>query len=198
MTFKYLFLSLLLLTLSACVTDSKKPADSQAEVQTQNTAQPAVEAQAQSVQYSGTGTLVIKPITYQKGSYVRDAVKRECNLPGKLTQFIEDNAMGQYAKIITNSRSAPAGAELLQIEIEQVQGGGGGAWSGGKWVLINGKLLKRGKVVGSFKARRYSGGGLFGAYKGTCGILGRCVKTLGSDIAGWLANPTHNAVLGDL
>ncbi|NQV86958.1 MAG: hypothetical protein HQ492_07775 [Woeseiaceae bacterium] len=33
--------------------------------------------------------------------------------------------------------------------------------------------------------------------KGTCSILGRCVKTLGSDIATWLQNPTMNAMPGN-
>ncbi len=194
MKFKNLVVSIAFLTLTACVTSSKKPADSQAAASTQSRSQ----SNSESVQYTGTGTLVIKPISFLKGSYVRDAVKRECNLLGKLTQFVEDNAAGQYAKIVTDSRSAPAGAQVLQIDIEQVQGGGGGAWSGGKMVMIKGKLTKRGKVIGTFRGRRYSGGGFFGAYKGTCAILGRCVKTLGSDIATWLENPSHEAVLGDL
>jgi hypothetical protein len=197
MKFNYLILAISLLALNGCVTDSKKPAESQAVVaQTQSTSQ--TQSQVQNIQYTGTGTLVIKPIRFAKEIYVREAVKRECNLLGKLTQFVEENATGQYAKIVTDSISAPAGAQVLQIEIEQVQGGGGGAWSGGKMVLVNGKLIKRGKVIGTFKGRRYSGGGMFGAYKGTCAILGRCVKALGRDIAAWLVNPTHQAVLGDL
>jgi len=152
----------------------------------------------QASQYSGTGTLVIKPIDFAKNSYVREAVRNECNLITKLTDFIDQNAAKNYAKIITDSRSIPKGAEVLTIEIEQVQGGGGGAWSGAKVVLINGKLTKNGKLLGDFKARRYSGGGMFAAYKGTCAILGRCVKTLGSDVAKWLSHPTKNAALGDL
>ena len=43
-----------------------------------------------------------------------------------------------------------------------------------------------------------AGGGAFGGYKGTCSILGRCIKTLGSDIAKWLANPTMDAKLGNV
>ena len=152
----------------------------------------------QAVATTGTGTLIIKPIQFKKDAYIRDAVKIECNLDGKLQQFIEQNAADQYATIVTNNQSNPSNAQVLTVEIEQVHGSAGGAWSGGKMVLINGKLSKNGKALGSFKARRYSGGGMFAAYKGTCAILGRCVKTLGRDIAGWLQNPTSNAVLGDL
>lgn len=181
---KILLIAVLSLFLSACVTNnSSKPSS--------NTAEPKVA-------YTGTGKLVIKPISFNKDAYIRDAVKKECNLDGKLTQFIEQNAANQYAEILSNSKKVPKNAQILSVEIEQVQGGGGGAWSGGKMVLINGKLTEKGKVIGSFKGRRYSGGGMFGAYKGTCAILGRCVKVLGKDIAEWLQSPSQNSALGDL
>jgi hypothetical protein len=64
--------------------------------------------------------------------------------------------------------------------------------------LVKGSLSQKGKILGDFKARRYSGGGMFGGYKGTCAILRRCVKTLGKDVAEWLAQPTSQAVLCDL
>ncbi len=147
---------------------------------------------------TGTGTLVIKPIKFAKEAYIREAVKKECDLLGKLTQFTQSYAQDQYAQIMTDGKSIPRSAQLLTMEIEQVQGGGGGAWSGAKVVLINGTLTQNGKLLGSFKARRYSGGGMFAAYKGTCSILGRCVKALGRDVAEWLRNPTKKAVLGDL
>ena len=62
---------------------------------------------------------------------------------------------------------------------------------------MKGELYDRGKQIGSFRAKRFSGGGAFGAFKGTCAIIGRCTKTLGQDIATWLAAPTQNAELGD-
>lgn len=156
------------------------------------------QATADAVQTTGTGILVINPITFKQDAYIRDAVKQECNLPSKLTQFIEQNAASQYAEILKDSNSTANNAQVLHVEIEQVQGGGGGAWSGAKVVLVKGSLTKNGKKLGDFVARRYSGGGMFGAYKGTCAILGRCVRTLGKDIAIWLQNPTEKAVLGDM
>ncbi len=178
MKINLLFLFILLLGLNACATKSK------------TTSQP--------VQSTGTGTLLINPVSFNKQAYIREAVRNECNLDGKLVQFIEQYAAGQYAKIITGSSTGSRDAQILTIEIEQVQGGGGGAWSGGKMVLINGKVTQNGRVLGDFKGRRYSGGGMFGGYKGTCAILGRCVKALGKDIAEWLTHPASKAVLGDL
>lgn len=178
MKLKLAFFCVALTALSACQTKGGKP----------------VEA----VAHSGTGTLLIKPIAFKQDAYIRDAVKQECNLDGKLTQFIEEYAAGQYAEIITDSTATPADAQVLTIEIESVQGSGGGAWSGAKDVVIGGVLTQNGKTLGYFKGRRYSGGGMFGGYKGTCAILGRCVKALGRDVSEWLRHPTNKGVLGDL
>lgn len=180
MKLNYLFLIVLLMGLTGCPLKNVKTPESQA------------------VQHTGTGILVIKSVTFSRDATIRDAVKKECSLPGKLTQFIEKNAASQYEKILSDSNPSVTNTQVLAIEIEQVQGTGGGAWSGAKSVLVKGRLTKNGRALGDFKARRYSGGGAFGAYKGTCAILGRCVKTLGKDIATWLKNPTSNAVLGDM
>lgn len=153
---------------------------------------------ASSKPHSGVGTLVIKPITFKNDAYIRDAVKEECNLDGKLTEFINEYAAPQYASIVAAEASGDTGAQVLTIEIESVQGSAGGAWSGAKDVVITGSLSQNGKELGDFKARRYSGGGMFAGYKGTCAILGRCVKTLGKDVSEWLAHPTPHAMLGDL
>ena len=171
-------LFILLVGLNGCATNGNKP--------------------SQSVQHTGTGTLIIKPIGFNKDAYIRDAVKQECDLDGKLVQFIKENAAGQYANIVTDSNTEPADAQILTMEIGEVQGAAGGAWSGAKSVVVKGSLSQKGKMLGDFKARRYSGGGMFGGYKGTCAILGRCVKTLGRDVAEWLAHPTPQAVLGDM
>ncbi|HEY7863336.1 MAG TPA: hypothetical protein VIE39_06745, partial [Thermoanaerobaculia bacterium] len=68
---------------------------------------------------------------------------------------------------------------------------------GAKWMTVNGTLYDRGKQIGSFRAKRFSSGGAFGAFKGSCAIIGRCAKAIGQDIAGWLAAPTPNALLGN-
>ena len=178
MKFSVITLFVLLAGLSGCATNGNKP--------------------PQAVQHTGTGTLIIKPVAFKNDAYIRDAVKQECDLDGKLTQFVEQFAAGHYATIVTDSNTGSADAQILTMEIEEVQGAAGGAWSGAKSVVVKGSLSQKGKLLGDFKARRYSGGGMFGGYKGTCAILGRCVKTLGKDVAEWLAHPTSQAVLGDL
>lgn len=179
MKLTYLVLTVFLLGLSGCASQGSKSA-------------------SQPIQTSGTGTLIIKPIAFKDESYIRDAVKQECDLDGKLNQFIKESAARNYATILTDTETGPADAKVLKVTIEEVEGAAGGAWSGPKTVTISGTLTENGKELGDFKARRYSGGGMFGAYKGTCAILGRCVKTLGRDVAEWMTHPTAKAVLGDL
>ncbi len=181
MKIKYLLLIVLLLSLTACGPKNVKSTEASA-----------------ALKYTGTGTLIIRPVIFSKDIAIREAVRNECDLINKLTHFIEQNAVSQYANILTDSNSRNRKAQILTVEINQVQGGGGGAWSGAKVVFVKGKLTKNGHTLGDFKARMYSGGGMFGAYKGTCAILGRCVRTLGKDIANWLQNPKRNSVLGDL
>jgi hypothetical protein len=146
---------------------------------------------------SGTGLLVIKEVTFGSDASVPEAVKNECALLSGLSAAIKANAAHHYATVLEGS-TAPANADVLSIEIINLMGPGGGAWSGGKSVMIKGTLSKQGKAVSSFKALRVSGGGVFGGYMGTCAILGRCVRTLGKDVAGWLQNPTPNATLGNM
>jgi len=146
----------------------------------------------------GVDTLVIpQKIAYTAGLDVRDAVRNECRLEEKLLEFIKENAKGAYANLVYEK---PTSGEyhVLAAEIVAVVGGGGGAWSGAKAVKIKGTLTDQaGKVLGTFDAGRYSGGGAFGGYKGTCAILGRCTKTLGKDVAAWLVSPAMDSHLGD-
>ncbi len=175
--------------MTGCQTTTNKTADSTA---------PDARAVAETQTFTGTGTLVIKPVTFRKDAYIREAVRQQCNLDGKLTQFIEEYAADQYANIVTEGQQIPKNAQVLTIVIDEVVGGGGGAWSGAKAVKVKGTLSQNGRVIGDFMARRYSGGGFFGAYKGTCAIMGRCVRALGRDIAEWLQNPSRHAALGDM
>jgi hypothetical protein len=102
MKFSVMTLFVLLAVLSGCATNGNKP--------------------PQAEQHSGTGTLIIKPVAFKNDAYIRDAVKQECDLTGKLAQFVEQFAASHYASIVTDSNTAPSDAQVLTMEIEEVQG----------------------------------------------------------------------------
>ena len=136
-------------------------------------------------------------IPFRKGTHVPAAVRQECNLGQKLSQFIETAAEDNSSDVMQSANLKKSKGRVLKIEIVNVHGTGGGAYSGAKSVAIEGTLTEKGKVIGTFSGSRYSGGGFWGGFKGTCSILDRCVKTLGNDVAIWLENPYKGARLGD-
>lgn len=187
-TISVLVLSLIL---GSCSTANRTSAS-----QPQTDAQAVAEAPVTVA--GGTGPiLVIAEVPFAKETVVSDAVRNECDLPSKLGQFVQQFAAGGYSQIITDGSQSPGNAQVLKMEISDLVGTGGGAWSGSKMVTIKGTLEENGAVKGNFRARRTSGGGVFAGYKGTCSILGRCVKTLGRDVAEWLQHPSKDSVLGE-
>ncbi len=144
------------------------------------------------------GTLNLqKKAPYEKGLAVPGAVKAECGLEQKVVEFTQSAAGHDFDKIVLVNDAANSGGKSLAMKITGITGTAGGPYTGAKFLAIDGVLREGGKVTGTFHATRYSGGGAFAGYKGTCAILGRCAKALGNDVAKWLKEPTMNAKLGD-
>lgn len=136
---------------------------------------------------------VLRAIPFASESGAPQKVKDECALDTKVPSFLAeynssvqlvDGALGESGRVLT-------------LEITQVHAPGGGAFSGPKSMTVKGTLRENGQEVGNFTASRYSGGGAFGGYKGTCGIVGRCAKAIAKDISEWLSKPGVNSSLGD-
>jgi hypothetical protein len=142
--------------------------------------------------------VVSQSVPYSPDSGATLAVKRECIIDSQLPEFIESYASSYDIAVIRDGQKAASSkGRVLELKFSQVYGFGGGAWSGAKSVTVKGTLKDNGKTIGTFIGTRFSGGGLFGGFKGTCSILGRCVKALGNDIARWLQAPSMDARLGD-
>jgi len=137
---------------------------------------------------------VERSITFSKHSNTPQKVVNECNLQTKIPLFLSKYAKGSVSLTDETIGKQP---KALKLEISSVHAPGGGAWSGAKYVEVKGQLLEHGKVIASFVGSRYSTGGAFAGFKGTCSILGRCAKTIGKDIARWLKNPIDGAMLGN-
>jgi hypothetical protein len=136
---------------------------------------------------------VLRVIPFSEGSQIADKIRSECQLQTQVPHFLD-----QQSKQVTLVDADPGKAGLvLELSIEEVFAPGGGAWSGPKWMAVVGTLREDGREIARFRAKRLSGGGMFAGYKGTCAIVGRCAKAIGSDIATWLEKPEDGAHLGD-
>jgi hypothetical protein len=144
---------------------------------------------------SAQATKVPRSIPFSSNAAVPDAVRSQCELQTKVPEFVAQSA-GSSVELVDGVPSRKLG-RVLEMEISEVHAPGGGAFSGPKWMSVNGTLYDRGKQIGSFRAKRFSTGGAFGTFKGSCAIIGRCARAIGQDVAGWLAAPTQNAELGD-
>jgi hypothetical protein len=140
-------------------------------------------------------TKLQRTIPFAANAPVPAAVREQCALQTKVPEFVAQ-AAGSSVELVDGAVDRKKG-RVLELEITEVHAPGGGAFSGPKWMSVKGELYDKGKQIGSFRAKRYSTGGAFGGFKGTCSIIGRCTKAIGDDIAGWLGAPTQNAQLGD-
>lgn len=148
--------------------------------------------------WAGDSVTMQRMIPFADDAIVPIAVKNQCHLPEKTATFVQQWAQKGMDVKMENTVSSKMRGKVLVMKITAVSGAGGGAWSGAKSITTKGTLYDNGKAIGSFTAARYSGGGFFGAYKGTCSILGRCAKALGKDIGIWMQAPRMNAHLGDV
>ena len=138
-----------------------------------------------------------KSVPFADDSMASAEVKESCTLDTRLPEFVKSAAKRGVKVVISDEPLENVEGKVLHLKFLHVLGNSGGAWSGSKSVTVTGELIENGEVIGSFTGSRYSTGGAFGGFKGTCAILGRCIKTLGKDIAEWLKNPTMDAMLGN-
>jgi hypothetical protein len=136
---------------------------------------------------------MLRSVSFSDDAMVRDAVRTECNLDTTVPRWIAAAAQGRVATV----ENLPQDGNVLTIQITDAAEAGNAFSGRHKSLTISGELRDGDKVVGSFRARRSTGGGMWGGYKGNCSFFHRCAKTLGQDVARWLNNPTMNAVLGD-
>ncbi|WP_116139247.1 hypothetical protein [Trinickia diaoshuihuensis] len=137
--------------------------------------------------------LLETPVTYASGAGVVDRVKDECHIDELLAHRVGD-ALGRLNRTgdgTIDANSAPGDAQVLRLQISYVMGVGGGAWTGPKAISLSADLIDNGKVVRHAKFKRWSVGGVWGAFKGTCSILDRTSVIISKDLRRWVHNPHY-------
>jgi hypothetical protein len=140
-----------------------------------------------------------RTVPYSADAEVSAKVRSECvKLQDQLADYVREYGSEQGVQVTLLPSTEGVGGRVLEVEIVDAVSMGNAFIGHQKYTRVEGRLLEDGAVVGSFKGRRNSMGGAFGGYKGSCSVLGRTVKALGQDIAGWLSSPSEGARLGDM
>ncbi|WP_257386484.1 hypothetical protein [Tahibacter caeni] len=135
---------------------------------------------------------------YAAGSEVASNIKSECQLTTQLPAYIAEYAGEKHIKTaFAEQVSSGDPGRVLVVEIDEAISRGNAFIGHQKFTRAKGALYQDGEEIGNFVAQRYSMGGAFAGYKGSCSVLGRTVKAIGKDVAEWLAAPTKDARLGD-
>ncbi|SDD46278.1 hypothetical protein SAMN05216345_109130 [Cupriavidus sp. YR651] len=133
------------------------------------------------------------PVTYAAGAGVVEQVKTECHiediLANRVGEVLRKRNKGGAATIEADAN--PNGAQVLRLKITHVLGIGGGAWTGPKAITVVAELLEDGKITRQTKVNRWSVGGFWGAFKGTCSILDRSAIFISKDMARWIKDPSY-------
>lgn len=134
---------------------------------------------------------ILSPIDFADREQVRDAVEAECELQTKVPAYIKAYAE-KRASVTLAPDAKGARGRVLRVEIAEVRESGR---AGPKALTIEGELVENGRVIGTIRARRTSVGGPLVGFRGQCGILHRCAKALGKDVARWLEAPAMGVEL---
>jgi hypothetical protein len=132
---------------------------------------------------------LLTPIEYDPAASVVQKVKEECKIEEQLTSDVSE-AFKKY-RIGPAVATADGAGEVMKVRITHVLGVGGGAWSGPKAITVHADVLKDGKVERTTRINRWTTGGFFGGFKGTCSILNRSSAAIAKDLVKWAKDPSY-------
>ncbi|MDR5750116.1 MULTISPECIES: hypothetical protein [unclassified Caballeronia] len=143
--------------------------------------------------FAANPVLLETPVTYAPDARGVEQVKSECRVDDLLTHHIGDvlRKLNKAGDGTTASQTDAGGATILRVQITNVFGVGGGAWSGPKATTVLADLLEDGKVIRHTRVNRWSVGGMWGAFKGTCSILDRTAIVIAKDLGRWVRDPSY-------
>ncbi len=143
-----------------------------------------------SFQATAQTIIVPKPVPYSADSDIAGNIKHECAIDVKLADFIADYAKARKITVSFMGETNPTiPGRVLVLEIRDAQSSGNAFLGHHKSTTVRGQYYEDSKLIGSFKDRRDSMGGLFQGFKGSCSVLGRTVRAIGQDIAEWMVHP---------
>ncbi len=138
-------------------------------------------AQAGGAPHSTRPVALQTPVAFAADSAVRDIVRQQCDLEKTLEADLFE-ALRAHGRPVDPVASAETG-RVLQVSIERVEGLGGGAWTGPKFLSVKATLLVDGKFVHNRMALAHSTGFPLNT---TCHALSKDSSDISQQIAKWL------------
>ncbi|STQ91342.1 hypothetical protein [Iodobacter fluviatilis] len=137
-------------------------------------------------------TYLETPVLYLPDASVIKRVKEECNVEELLTKRVGSSlAHLNRAEGTVSADVTRVDGNVLRLRIARVTGVGGGGFSGPKSITVVAELLENGKVQRQSRLNRWSVGGFWGGFRGTCSILDRTAIAIGKDLARWVKDASY-------
>lgn len=126
------------------------------------------------------------PVQYGPNAFVVPRIKAECDLEREMAAGAEAGITKRYGPVAVAAMNEDVGNEkVVSITIASVDAVGGGQWTGPKSMTVMAELKQGETVLGAKTFSRATGhGGLFAG--GTCAMLHKVARALGSDVGVWL------------
>ncbi len=129
----------------------------------------------------------VEPTIEAKPEAMDEETRQQCKGDTSLPLYLMHNGEGYVA---TTQETPPGKSLRLQMKVEDSRVIGGRWFTGGKWVIISGRLLDGDQLVGSFRGETSTTG-----YYGLCDTLDYLMQRMGGYIVEWLRAPTLDAQL---
>ena len=138
--------------------------------------------------------LVLLPPTFDPAARIAGSVSAYCDVDRLVGESVLQKLGRRFAAVEQIQREEKAAEDrFIRLTILNVQGVGGGSWSGPKGISLRVELLHHGKLASSNVFLRNSRGGVLGPVAGTCMIMERIASQLGEDVTKWISDQPATA-----
>lgn len=137
--------------------------------------------------------LLETPMHYTDDASVDPTIKADCQIEEMVARDVgKQLAEENKGEGTIDAKADQSNKTVLHLGISYVMGANGGGWTGPKAITVKPRLVENGKVIREGRMTRWSTGGVFAAFKGTCSILRRCSKQIAEDMVDWINDPNYD------
>jgi hypothetical protein len=130
--------------------------------------------------------VALEPVTYSANAKVEPSLREDCKIEQALQRDV-GKMLHHYG--LGGRKAASTQGRTLKMQITEVTGDSGGAWTGPKSVTAHMQLFIDGRLERETDMTRVNVGA--NPFRGTCHVLHQHTKTLGRDVARWLKDERY-------